>query len=47
MQILPEWQHREFVGIKRSDVAALLDKVEDNHGARAADYVLTVIRSYR
>lgn len=43
--ILPEWRHREFVGIKRSDVAALLDKVEDEHGARAADYVLNVVRS--
>ena len=43
--ILPAWRHREFVGIKRSDVAALLDKVEDEHGARAADYVLNVVRS--
>src|SRR5262249_44813925 len=43
--ILPAWRHREFVGIKRSDVAALLDQVEDKHGARAADYVLNVVRS--
>ena len=43
--ILPAWRNREFVLIRRSNVAALLDKVEDNHGARAADYVLNVVRS--
>lgn len=43
--ILPAWRDREFVGIKRSDVAKLLDHVEDKHGARAADYVLNVVRS--
>ena len=30
--ILPHWSDREFEGIKRSDVAKLLDAVEDNHG---------------
>jgi integrase len=43
--ILPTWKDRPFTSIRRSDVAALLDKVEDGHGARAADYVLNVTRS--
>jgi integrase len=43
--ILPRWRDREFITIKRSDVAALLDHVQDNHGARQADYCLNVIRS--
>jgi integrase len=43
--VLPAWRDREFVSIRRSEVAALLDKVEDAHGARAADYVLNVVRS--
>jgi integrase len=43
--ILPAWRDREFVSIRRSDVAKLLDHVEDRHGARAADYVLNVVRS--
>ena len=42
--IYPAWQAREFAGIRRSDVAALLDTVQDNHGARTADYVLSIIR---
>lgn len=43
--ILPAWCDRDFVAVKRSDVAKLLDHVEDKHGARAADYVLNVVRS--
>ncbi|MGO9701437.1 MAG: tyrosine-type recombinase/integrase [Xanthobacteraceae bacterium] len=43
--ILPAWRDREFISIRRSDVAALLDHVEDNHGARQADYCLNVVRS--
>jgi hypothetical protein len=43
--ILPVWRDREFIAIKRSDVAALLDHVEDEHGARQADYCLNVVRS--
>jgi integrase len=43
--ILPEWCEREFIAIRRSDVAALLDHVEDDHGARQADYVLNIVRS--
>lgn len=43
--ILPVWRNREFLGIRRSDVAGLLDQVEDNHGARQADYCLNIVRS--
>ena len=43
--ILPQWQDREFVSIKRSDVAGLLDHIEDTRGARQADYCLNIIRS--
>lgn len=42
--VRPALGSREFVGIKRSDVAELLDHVEDNSGPREADYVLAVIR---
>jgi integrase len=43
--ILPAWRDREFVSIRRSDVAALLDEVEDGHSARQADAVLSIIRA--
>jgi integrase len=43
--VLPHWRDRPFVQIKRSDVARLLDHIEDEHGARQADAVLTVVRS--
>jgi integrase len=43
--ILPAWRDRELTSIRRSDIAALLDHVEDEHGARQADYCLNVIRS--
>jgi integrase len=42
--LLPAWRDREFTGIRRSDVAALLDRVEDRNGARQADYVLAIAR---
>jgi integrase len=42
--LLPAWDGREFASIRRSDIAALLDKIEDTHGAVVADAVLTVIR---
>jgi integrase len=45
VHVYPQWADRPFVGIRRSDVAALLDRVEDNHSPRQADAVLTVIRS--
>src|SRR5262245_10745774 len=38
------WKRRAFLDIRRSDVAALLDEVEDDHGARQADYVLAITR---
>jgi Arm DNA-binding domain len=40
--ILPSWRDREFVSIRRSDVAAMLDEVEDGHSARQADAVLSI-----
>jgi integrase len=43
--IMPKWAGRDFTSIKRSDVAALLDHVEDKHGARQADYCLAIISS--
>uniref|UniRef100_E6VQ51 Integrase family protein n=1 Tax=Rhodopseudomonas palustris (strain DX-1) TaxID=652103 RepID=E6VQ51_RHOPX len=39
------WKDRPFLSIRRSDVTALLDDVEDDHGARSADRVLTIVRS--
>jgi integrase len=41
--IYPRWQSRPFTEITRTDVAALLDHVEDHHGARQADYVLAIV----
>jgi integrase len=43
--ILPIWREREFTSIRRSDVASLLDEVEDDHGARQADYCLNITRA--
>ena len=43
--ILPKWKDRIFVELRRSDIAALLDMIEDKHGARQADVVLTTLRS--
>ncbi len=43
--ILPTWGSRDFATIKRTDVATLLDKVEDNSGPVAADLTLSIIRS--
>ena len=42
--VYPKWADRDFTGIRRSDVAALLDEIEDSNGARQADMVLAVIR---
>jgi integrase len=39
------WKGRPFLSIRRSDVTALLDDVEDDHSARQADAVLTVVSS--
>jgi hypothetical protein len=43
--VLPHWRDRELTAIRRSDVAALLDRIEDRHGARQADLVLTIVRA--
>ena len=45
VHVYPAWEGRAFLAIRRSDVAALLDEVQDDHGARQADYVLNVVRS--
>jgi hypothetical protein len=45
VHVFPRWPDRPFVDIRRSDVAKLLDHVEDNHGARQADLVLTIVRA--
>jgi integrase len=42
--ILPEWGGRDFESIRRSDVAKLLDKIEDGAGAVSADLVLSTVR---
>jgi integrase len=43
--VLPHWKSRPFTGIRRSDVAGLLDVIEDGSGPRQADVVLTILRS--
>jgi integrase len=43
--ILPHWRDRSFADIKRSDVAKLLDYIEDNHGPFVADAVLSILGS--
>jgi integrase len=43
--ILPAWHNREFISIRRSDIAALMDRMEDENGARQADYALNIVRS--
>ena len=42
--VFPHWGTRDFTSLRRSDIAALLDHLEDHHGARQADYVLAIIR---
>jgi integrase len=43
LHVLPVWGSRDFASIKRRDVAALLDEIEDNSGAPMADKVLAFI----
>jgi integrase len=45
LHILTEWKSRDFEAIRRSDVAALLDKIQDSSGPVAADKVLAHISS--
>ncbi|PBB21148.1 integrase family protein [Mesorhizobium sp. WSM4313] len=42
--IFPTWEDREFTGIRRGDVAKLLDEIEDGNGGRQADMVLAIVR---
>jgi integrase len=45
VHVFPRWSDKAFLDLKRNDVATLLDHIEDNHGARQADLVLTILRS--
>lgn len=42
--LLPTWNGDDITSIRRKDVSQLLDKIEDEHGARQADYALAVVR---
>jgi integrase len=42
--VFPHWSTRDFVDIRRSDIAGLLDLIEDKHGASQADATLGIIR---
>jgi integrase len=43
--ILPVWRDREFTTLRKSDIAALLDRIEDESGARTADWALDIARA--
>jgi len=43
--VLPVWKRKAFAGIRRADVSALLDDIEDRSGARQADQTLAILRS--
>jgi integrase len=43
--LLPVLGARPITEIKRSDIVHVLDRVEDEHGARMADACLTILRS--
>ena len=43
--VLPDWRDRALPSIRKSDIAALLDRIEDGAGARQADYTLGIIRN--
>jgi integrase len=42
--VSPEFRAREFTTIRRSEIVALLDEIEDDHGAPQADLVLGILR---
>jgi integrase len=42
--VLPSWKDLTFTEIKSPHVTALLDRIEDRHGAPQADAVLAIIR---
>jgi integrase len=43
--VIPIWGERAFADIRRSDIARLLDAIEDRHGAWIADAVLSTLRA--
>ena len=43
--VFPEWGERAFIEIKRSDIAGLLDLIEDKNGGPQADATLSIIRA--
>ena len=43
--VLPVWGGRDFTSIKRSDIATLLDEIQDESGPAAADRTLTILGS--
>lgn len=43
--VYPSWSDREFSSLRRSDIASLLDKIEDENGTRQADMVLAFLRT--
>ena len=43
--VYPRWGNRPFLEIRKSDVAQLLDTIEDDRGARQADMILAIVRS--
>ena len=43
--VYPAWESRDFANIRRGDLAKLLDSIQDKHGPRQADCVLTIVRS--
>jgi integrase len=43
--VIPVWGERAFAEIRRSDIARLLDAVEDKHGPWIADAVLSTLRA--
>jgi hypothetical protein len=44
--ILPSWAERPFSSIKRAEVIEMLDRVEDENGARQADMCLAIVRTH-
>ena len=43
--IVPAFAGMNFVDVRRKHVTALLDRMEDNQGARSADYALSIIKT--
>jgi integrase len=43
--IIPAIGERDFVELRRSDIALLLDQIQDNHGPQMADSVLATLRA--